>query len=144
MRTLRAKKRSRSALQPIPTELGQQIGAEMCKDCWKEWQEKQKQLINHFGLDVSNPDSHSSSSNNMKIFFYNEGVELTQIDTSKECSVKLVSYFAFSNFSAAEFIQYRSPVGFGPSSKNMAEMRMNRAHKNLSAAHPQCRVPSFR
>ena len=69
---------------PIPTELGQQIGAEMCKDCWKEWQEKQKQLINHFGLDVSNPDSHQFLFDNMNIFFYNEGVELTQIDTSQE------------------------------------------------------------
>lgn len=69
---------------PIPTELGQKIGAEMCKDCWVEWQQKQKQLINHFGLDVSNPDSHQFLFDNMKIFFYNEGVELTQIDTSQE------------------------------------------------------------
>ncbi len=72
---------------PIPTELGQKIGAEMCKDCWKEWQEKQKQLINHFGLDVSNPDSHQFLFDNMKIFFYDEGVDLAQIDTSKEGKV---------------------------------------------------------
>jgi len=69
---------------PIPTELGQKIGAEICKDCWAEWQTKQKQLINHFGLDVSNPDSHQFLFDNMNIFFYNEGVELTQIDTSQE------------------------------------------------------------
>lgn len=72
---------------PIPTELGQKIGAEMCKECWGEWQQKQKQLINHFGLDVSDPDSHQFLFDNMKIFFYNEGVEITQIDTSKEGSV---------------------------------------------------------
>ena len=69
---------------PIPTELGQKIGAEICKDCWTEWQQKQKQLINHFGLDVSNPDSHQFLFDQMKIFFYNEGVELAQIDTSQE------------------------------------------------------------
>ena len=45
------------------------------------------QLINHFGLDVSNPDSHQFLFDNMKIFFYNEGVDLAQIDTSKEGSV---------------------------------------------------------
>jgi Fe-S cluster biosynthesis and repair protein YggX len=72
---------------PIPTELGQKIGAEMCQSCWKEWLQKQNQLINHFGIDVSNPDSHDFLFDNMKIFFYNEGVELAQIDTSKEGSV---------------------------------------------------------
>ena len=72
---------------PIPTELGQKIGAEMCQDCWKEWLQKQKQLINHFGIDISNPDSHEFLFDQMKIFFYYEGVELKQIDTSKEGSV---------------------------------------------------------
>ncbi len=72
---------------PVPTELGQKIGEEMCKGCWAEWQKKQMQLINHFGLDVSNPDSHQFLFDNMKIFFYNEGVDLAQIDTSKEGTV---------------------------------------------------------
>jgi Fe-S cluster biosynthesis and repair protein YggX len=45
------------------------------------------QLINHFGLDVTNPDAHQFLFDNMKIFFFDEGVELTQIDTSKEGSV---------------------------------------------------------
>ena len=69
---------------PIPTELGQKIGAEVCADCWKEWQQKQVQLINHFGIDVSNPDSHEFLFDQMKIFFFDEGVELKQIDTSQE------------------------------------------------------------
>jgi Fe-S cluster biosynthesis and repair protein YggX len=72
---------------PIPTELGQKIGQECCQNCWKDWLQKQNQLINHFGLDVSNPDTHDFLFDNMKIFFYNEGVNLAQIDTSKEGSV---------------------------------------------------------
>ena len=72
---------------PIPTELGQKIGAECCQNCWKDWLQKQNQLINHFGLDVSNPDTHEFLFDNMKIFFYNEGVNLAQIDTTKEGSV---------------------------------------------------------
>jgi Fe-S cluster biosynthesis and repair protein YggX len=72
---------------PVPTELGQKIAQEMCKDCWAEWQKKQMQLINHFGLDVSNPDTHEFLFDNMKIFFYDEGVNLAEIDTSKEGSV---------------------------------------------------------
>jgi len=46
------------------------------------------QLINHFGLDVSNPESHEFLFDNMKIFFYDDGSgDLAQIDTSKEGSV---------------------------------------------------------
>ena len=72
---------------PIPTDLGAKIGNEICKDCWAEWQTKQKQLINHFGLDVSNPDSHQFLFDQMNIFFFNEGVEIANIDTSKEGQV---------------------------------------------------------
>ncbi|MBV9215513.1 MAG: Fe(2+)-trafficking protein [Acidobacteria bacterium] len=72
---------------PIPNELGQRVAEEICQGCWKEWQQKQMQLINHFGLDVSNPDSHTFLFDNMKIFLFNEGVELAQIDTSKEGQV---------------------------------------------------------
>lgn len=72
---------------PVPTELGQKVGAEICKNCWQEWLQKQKQLINHFGIDISNPDSHEFLFDQMKIFFFDEGVELKQIDTSQEGKV---------------------------------------------------------
>lgn len=72
---------------PIPTELGERIGAEICRDCWTEWLEKQKQIINHFGLDLSNPDAHEYLFDQMKLFFFNEGEDLAEIDTSKEGSV---------------------------------------------------------
>lgn len=73
---------------PVPTELGKKVGQEACKDCWKEWLQKQNQLINHFGLDVSNPDTHEFLFDQMRIFFFDEGVQLTQIDESKEGTVK--------------------------------------------------------
>lgn len=80
-------KNEQLAFAPLPTELGQRIANEICKDCWAEWQQKQKQLINHFGLDVSNPDSHQFLFDNMNIFFFDEGVELATIDTSQEGKV---------------------------------------------------------
>jgi Fe-S cluster biosynthesis and repair protein YggX len=73
---------------PFPTELGQKIGTEICKECWAEWLQKQKQLINHFGLDLSNPDSHDFLFDQMKLFFYDEGIQIAAIDESKEGSVK--------------------------------------------------------
>ncbi|MCO6512580.1 MAG: Fe(2+)-trafficking protein [Aridibacter famidurans] len=72
---------------PIPTDLGQRIGSEICGECWSEWLEKQKQIINHFGLDLSNPDAHEYLFDQMKLFFFNEGENLAEIDTSKEGSV---------------------------------------------------------
>ena len=73
---------------PFPTELGQKVATEICKECWNEWLQKQKQLINHFGLDVSNPDSHDFLFDQMKIFFFDEGIQIADIDESKEGTVK--------------------------------------------------------
>ncbi len=73
---------------PIPTELGQRIAQQICQGCWAEWLKKQNQLINHYGLDLSNPDTHEFLFDQMKIFFFNEGVQLAQIDTSKEGTVE--------------------------------------------------------
>lgn len=72
---------------PFPNELGQRVGTEICRECWKEWLQKQNQLINHFGLDLSNPDSHEFLFDQLAIFFFNEGVNIAEIDTSKEGSV---------------------------------------------------------
>ena len=72
---------------PIPTELGERVGNEACSECWQEWLQKQNQLINHFGLDVSTPDSQEYLFDQMKLFFFDEGEELEGIDTSKEGSI---------------------------------------------------------
>ena len=72
---------------PLPNELGERVFNEICQTCWKEWLQKQNQLINHFGLDVSNPDSHDFLFDNLKIFLFNEGVNLAEIDTSQEGKV---------------------------------------------------------
>ena len=72
---------------PLPNELGQRVGTETCGDCWKEWLEKQNQLINHFGLDVSGPDAQEYLFDQMKLFFFNEGEAMEDIDASKEGTV---------------------------------------------------------
>jgi len=77
----------RMQFAPFPNELGQRVYEEICQMCWKEWLQKQNQLINHFGLDVSNPDSHDFLFDNLKIFLFDEGVDVAQIDTTKEGSV---------------------------------------------------------
>ncbi|MFV0388912.1 MAG: Fe(2+)-trafficking protein [Pyrinomonadaceae bacterium] len=72
---------------PIPTELGEQIGTEICAGCWQEWLQKQNQLINHFGLDLSKTDTHEYLFDQMQLFFFDKGGELDVIDTTQEGKV---------------------------------------------------------
>jgi Fe-S cluster biosynthesis and repair protein YggX len=72
---------------PIPTDLGQRIGAEICQTCWSEWLAKQNMLINHYGLNLANPETHDFLFDNMRAFFFNE-TQMAQIDTTKEGTVK--------------------------------------------------------
>lgn len=72
---------------PLPNELGERVGSETCKECWQEWLQKQNQLINHFGLDVSSQDSQEYLFDQMKLFFFNEGEQAAEIDTSQEGTI---------------------------------------------------------
>ena len=81
-------KRPALGYAPLPTELGQKIGAEVCQPCWAEWLQTQTRIINHYGLDLTNPDAQGFLMDNMKGFFYGANEELAQIDTSKEGSIK--------------------------------------------------------
>lgn len=80
-------KRPALGFAPVPTELGQRVGAEVCQPCWAEWLQKQQMLINHYGLDLANPDTHDFLFDNMKAFFFNAG-NMVNIDTSQEGNIK--------------------------------------------------------
>jgi len=51
---------------PFPNALGQRIAAEICQQCWSEWLQKQTQIINHYGLDLTNPDAQNFLFDNIK------------------------------------------------------------------------------
>ena len=38
-------------------EIGQRIHAEICQVCWSEWLQQQTMLINHYGLNLRDPDA---------------------------------------------------------------------------------------
>ena len=81
-------KRAPLGFPPLPTDLGQRIAQEVCQPCWAEWLQTQTRIINHYGLDLSNPEAQGVLIDNMKGFFYGESSDLAQIDTSKEGSIK--------------------------------------------------------
>jgi len=74
---------------PFPNEIGTRIYNEICQICWKEWMQRQNQLINHFGLDVADPEAQDFLFDQIKLFLFNEGSRpIAEIDTSKEGTIK--------------------------------------------------------
>jgi len=81
-------KRAALGYAPFPNEIGRRVGSEICQQCWGEWLQHQKMIINHYGLDLTNEDAQTFLFDNMKAFFFGGGPPAAQIDTSKEGTVK--------------------------------------------------------
>jgi Fe-S cluster biosynthesis and repair protein YggX len=84
-------KRPALGFAPFPNELGQRIATEICQPCWAGWLQKQTQIINHYGLDLTSTDAQNFLFDNIKGYLFDEGLptaEQAEIDTSKEGSVK--------------------------------------------------------
>ena len=74
-------KRAPLGYAPLPTDLGQKIATDVCQPCWSEWLMTQTRIINHYGLDLTNPEAQNFLLDNMKGFFYGSS-DLAQIDTT--------------------------------------------------------------
>ncbi len=70
---------------PFRSELGQRIQAEICQDCWSEWLRYQTMLINHYGLNLRDPDAKAFLTDQMERFLY--GGDTEQVDTSKQGTI---------------------------------------------------------
>jgi Fe-S cluster biosynthesis and repair protein YggX len=81
-------KRPALGFAPFPNELGQRIAAEICQPCWRDWLQKQTQIINHYGLDLTNPDAQNFLFDNIKGYLFGDAPKVAEIDTTKEGSVK--------------------------------------------------------
>ena len=75
-------KRPALGFAPFPNVLGQRIATEICQPCWSEWLQKQTQIINHYGLDLTNPDAQNFLFDNIKGFLFGDAPQLAQIDAS--------------------------------------------------------------
>ena len=79
---------SKPALErmPFPGAIGARIVAEICGDCWSLWLKQQTMLINHYGLNVMDPQARAFLTRNMQAFLFNAGAA-EDVDTSKKGSV---------------------------------------------------------
>jgi Fe-S cluster biosynthesis and repair protein YggX len=53
---------------PVGGALGETILARICPDCWAEWRETAARLINHYGLNLGQPDHRQELRRVMKEF----------------------------------------------------------------------------
>ncbi|MGW8281739.1 MAG: Fe(2+)-trafficking protein [Gemmatimonadota bacterium] len=82
-----AAERSPIGAPPFPDELGQRIAGSICSVCWEEWKRKQMVIINHYGLNVRDPQAREFLVANLRSFLFGEGAGSAEIDASQEGSV---------------------------------------------------------
>lgn len=71
---------------PLNTDLGRRVQAEICQTCWGEWLKYQTMLINHYGLNVRDPEAKAFLTENMEKYLFKTG-EAEDIDTSKQGTI---------------------------------------------------------
>ncbi len=71
---------------PFPGAIGTRVVAEICRQCWADWGRQQTMLINHYGLDVMDPQARTFLTRNMSAFLFKTGDE-SDIDTTKQGTI---------------------------------------------------------
>lgn len=71
---------------PFPGALGARILDGICQDCWSQWLRQQTMLINHYGLDVMDPQARKFLTRNMEAFLFGAGRQ-EEVDTSKKGTI---------------------------------------------------------
>lgn len=72
---------------PFPGAIGQRIVEQICQDCWAQWLRQQTMLINHYGLNVMDPQARNFLKQNMQAFLFKSGAE-EEVDTSKKGTIQ--------------------------------------------------------
>jgi Fe-S cluster biosynthesis and repair protein YggX len=71
---------------PFPGPIGARALGEICQQCWADWLKQQTMLINHYGLNVMDPQARQFITRNMDAFLFKRG-DSNEIDTSKQGSI---------------------------------------------------------
>jgi Fe-S cluster biosynthesis and repair protein YggX len=58
------------AQPPLPTELGNRIYDSICQVCWAEWLSQQTAIINHYGLNLMDPEARKFLAKQTELFLF--------------------------------------------------------------------------
>jgi Fe-S cluster biosynthesis and repair protein YggX len=68
---------------PFPGSLGARIVEGVCQRCWGDWLKQQTMLINHYGLNVMDPQARQFLTRNMEAFLFKSG-STANVDTTQQ------------------------------------------------------------
>lgn len=71
---------------PFPGAIGARIQSQICRECWAQWLKQQTMLINHYGLNVMDPQARAFLTKNMEAFLFRAGQE-EDVDTTKKGTI---------------------------------------------------------
>ena len=71
---------------PFPGAMGARIQGEICQECWAQWLRQQTMLINHYGLNVMDPQARQFLTRNMEAFFFKAGRQ-EDVDTTRKGTI---------------------------------------------------------
>jgi Fe-S cluster biosynthesis and repair protein YggX len=63
---------------PFPGPLGQRIFENISKEAWAMWQQQSVLLINHYGLNLADPNAQQFLMEQMEEFFFGEGAQMPE------------------------------------------------------------------
>ena len=63
---------------PFPGELGQRIYENISQQAWDLWNDQAKLLINHYGLNMGDPESRTILRREMEEFFFGENAQMPE------------------------------------------------------------------
>lgn len=71
---------------PFPGPIGARVLGEICQTCWGDWLKQQTMLINHYGLNVMDPQARTFLTKNMSAFLFKAG-EAENVDTTQKGNI---------------------------------------------------------
>lgn len=72
---------------PFPGPIGARVVNEICPECWGQWSRQQMMLINHYGLNLMDPQARTFLTKNMEAFLFGQG-KAEDVDTTKQGTVE--------------------------------------------------------
>lgn len=64
--------------QPVPGELGKRIYENVSQQAWEMWQDHSRLLINHYGLNLADPDARDLLRQEMEKFFFGDDARVPE------------------------------------------------------------------
>ncbi len=58
------------AFRPFPNDLGKRVFEQICGVCWAEWVAHQQALINHYGLNLQDPQARTLLYEHLEKFLF--------------------------------------------------------------------------